>query len=120
MSTLKEALEYLVTYLDKGNAILVVGLQDLDPQIPNIHNFYPKKYWESIEHLGYGFFEGKTEHGEFSFDGGFSMHNIDLKEGEKVKWLSWSLLRASPEVLQDLGYDISEVKRKLQKIMETI
>ena len=112
----KEVLTYLLMeWLEKGNPVLIVGLDDSNPDIPTIHNFYPRKYYESIEHYGWGFFEGKTEHGTFSFDAGGAMHHHRFDGGG---WLSWSPLRTSnAEVLKDLGYDFNRVKSALKIII---
>jgi len=92
--------------------LLVVGLNH--PDVPTIHNFCPKKYSCSIRHCGYGFFEGKTEKGAFSFDGGGAMVHCEFKEG----WLSWSPLRVENDgVLELLGYDFKKVEVALQGII---
>ena len=56
--------------------------------IPGIHDFYPKRYYSSIEHCGFGIFEGRTEHGRFSFDGGGAMRRVQAGEGEDREYLS--------------------------------
>ena len=104
----REILELLLREIHKKNAILVVGLDNSN--IPTIHNFCPKKYRESIQHCGYGFFEGQTEKGEFNFDAGGAMKHHEFEGGR----LSWSPLRASDEVLSLLGYDFDKVERALQ------
>jgi hypothetical protein len=106
----------LLQKIEEGEAVLIVGLDDA--RIPDIHNFYPRKYYTSIEHLGYGFFEGKTEHGTFSFDGGGAMHHHDLSnEG----FISWSYLRTeNAEVLKDLLYDFEKVKSALKEIISQL
>jgi hypothetical protein len=114
--TRREVLEHLLEKLEKGEAVLIVGLAD-DKRIPTIHNFYPKKYWESIEHHGWGFFEGKTEHGTFSFDGGGAMIHHSWNDGKSPRWISWSPLRANQEVLKDLGYDCEKVATILKNII---
>jgi len=114
--TKKEVLVMLLQKVEQGESVLIVGLDD--PRIPNIHNFYPKKYYESIEHQGFGFFQGKTEHGTFSFDGGGMMCHYDLDGGG---WISWSPLRSeNPEVLKDLEYDFEKVKTVLKEIISQL
>jgi len=114
--TKKEVLAMLLQKVERGEPILIVGLDD--SRIPTIHNFYPKRYYESIEHHGFGFFEGKTEHGTFSFDGGGAMNHYTL-DGDG--WISWSPLRPeNPEVLKDLGYNFEEVKTALKEIISQL
>ena len=106
--TKREILGLLLIKIRKRNPILIVGLDN--PDIPTIHNFYPKEYKESIRHCGYGFFEGQTEKGEFSFDAGGAMRHHEFEGG----WLSWSPLRAADDVLDLLGYDFEKVEKALQ------
>ncbi|GAH82817.1 unnamed protein product, partial [marine sediment metagenome] len=76
-------------------------------------------YYKSIRHQGFGFFEGRTEHGEFSFDGGGAMRHVSTgrydEKGRRLpgpyESLSWCPLSAEPEVLEDLGYDVEAVKQ---------
>lgn len=112
----KEALAMLLEkYLTKGEPLLIVGLDD--ERVPDIHNFYPKQYYPSIQHLGFGFFEGQTEHGKFSFDAGGAMHHLELEDG----WISYSLLRTDNEqVLKDLGYDVEKVSETIREVIEKI
>ena len=112
----KQVLEDLLERLEAGNPTIIVGLEHKD--IPALHNFYPKKYYESIKHLGFGFFEGKTEHGKFSFDGGGAMRHHNFKE---EGWLSWSPLRTdNQEVIKDLGYDFQRVSKALREIINSL
>ena len=115
-----EAIESLIDYVEKGEPILVLDVEG----VPTIHNFYPRKYFKSIDHLGFGFFQGETEHGKFNFDAGGAMHDWRWDDGKEPKWIAWSPLRVdNPEVLKDLGYDIETVKValfKAKKAMEAI
>lgn len=97
----------LLRYVEEGDAILTAG--EIHEAIPTIHNFYPQKYYTSIKHLGFGFFEGETEQGKFSFDAGGAMH----RNGR----ISWTLLRAKENVLKDLGYDSEKVKNALKELI---
>ena len=108
----KEVLEALLKRVNEGKPTIIVGLDNKD--IPTLHNFHPKKYRESIRHRGFGFFEGRTEHGEFSFDAGGAMRHV--RSGDD--WLSWSPLRANAEVLKDLEYDFETVKTAIKRILE--
>lgn len=103
--TKKEILSKLLARIQQKKPILIVGLDN--PDIPNIHNFCPKRYKDSVKHCGFGFFEGTTEKGTFSFDGGGAMvHESSL---------SWTPLRVENDgVLELLGYDFSKVERALQ------
>ena len=110
--TQKEVLTKLLEMVRQRKPILIVGLNDLD--VPTIHNFCPKEYRSSIRHCGYGFFEGKTEKGTFSFDAGGAMVHYEFKEG----WLSWSPLRVGNDgVLELLGYDFKKVEVALQRMI---
>ena len=111
--------EKLLSYLEDGEAVLVVAKGHIEG-VPDIHNFYRKnpekadQYWRSIKHCGFGFFEGRTEHGEFSFDAGGAMRHVQSGD----EWISWSPLRASAEVLKDLEYDFDSVKAAIKRILE--
>ena len=109
---IRQGWEEMLHRLERGGAIIMAGGERYG--IPDLHTFYPKRYYKSIEHCGFGFFEGNTEHGAFSFDGGGAMRHFQ-GEGE---WLSYSPLRASPEVLKDLGYDIEKVKAAVKEIID--
>ena len=109
----KRVLEMLAKELEKGRPVIIVGVDH--PDIPNLHNFYPKKYYETIVHRGFGFFEGRTEHGVFSFDAGGAMRSRHFDNGE---WVSWSPLRAQNEqVLKDLEYDCEKVANAIREII---
>ena len=108
----EEAIEELIEKVRDGQAILVAGLEN--PQVPTIHNFCPEKYRPSIRHLGFGFFEGKTEHGEFSFDAGGAMREYRGKGW----WIAWTPLRAEKAVLEDLGYSHEKVEEGLRNEKE--
>lgn len=98
----------LLDYLEEEDAaILTAGTIHKD--IPTIHDFYPARYYKSIDHMGFGFFEGRTESGTFSFDGGGAMR--------RNGWISWTPLRATKEVLADLGYSREKVKKALKELI---
>lgn len=104
----REAYLILLEYVEKkGKPILTA--QDIHPDIPTIHNF-ARKYHDSVEHLGYGCFRGKTEHGEFDFDAGGAMN----RDGG----ISWTTLQADEHVLRDLGYDTRKVVRALKQLID--
>ena len=110
----KDILQNLLSKLERGEPVLIIGLNR--ECVPSIHNFYPKKYYGSIQHRGWGFFEGRTEHGTFSFDGGGAMQHHHFEDGT---WLSWSSLRVdNPEVLKDLEYDCNKVAVILREVIE--
>jgi len=113
---IRQTWETMQLLLEKGQAVLVAN--DVY-ELPTIHDFYrhdPEKsegYHKSIKHHGFGFFEGETEHGKFSFDGGGAMRHVSAGSygEEDYESLSWCPLRAEPEVLEDLGYDVDAVKQ---------
>jgi len=120
---IRQVWETILSLLEKGQAVLVASDEH---GLPTIHNFYrrdPEKgdrYRKSIKHCGFGFFEGETERGEFSFDGGGAMRHVSTGRydekgrrlsGTPYESLSWCPLRTSPEVLEDLGYDVDAVKQ---------
>jgi len=111
---IRQAWETMLSLLERGQSVLVAN----DSYgLPTIHDFYrrdPEKsegYYKSIKHCGFGFFEGRTENGEFSFDGGGPMRHVSAGSyGEKgYESLSWCPLRAEAEVLRDLDYDVEAV-----------
>jgi hypothetical protein len=110
----KEVFETLLKRVNEGTAILMVSIEKFEP-IPTIHNFYPEKYYSSINHLGFGVFKGSTEHGDFTFCGGGAMEHHNFGEND---WIAWTSLDGSPEVLKDLGYDFEAVKGKLKQLIE--
>jgi len=110
---IREAWEKMLSFLEEGRAVVVA--QD-DQGLPTLHNFYrqnPEKaqqYWETIKHLGFGCFKGYTEHGEFQFCGGGAMHHVQTGS----RYLSWSPVDGSPEVIADLDYDIEKAKETIK------
>jgi tetrahydromethanopterin S-methyltransferase subunit G len=101
-----DAYEKLLKYVKGGTAILTAG--EIHKDIPTIHNF-AKKYHNSVEHMGYGLFRGRTGHGEFNFDAGGAMN----RDGG----VSWTTLSADKSVLRDLKYNMVKVKRALQELL---
>jgi len=115
----QEAYQELLRQVENGGAILTAGR--IHPDIPIIQEVghqegMPLKCLSEVKHLGFGFFRGETQHGEFSFDGGGAMNQV--KDGDK--WLfGWTSLRASAEVLGDLGYDLDKVAQALESLIAT-
>jgi len=107
--TKREVLEYLLNkYIKQKKPILIVGLENKN--IPNIHNFYPGKYYETIKHCGFGLFKGKTPNGAFYFNAGGAMIHFSFGNS----WLSFTPLSVENEkVLQDLNYDFERVEKAL-------
>jgi hypothetical protein len=104
----------MLELLEKGQAVLVASDSYGLPTIHNFHRRDPEKaYHKSIKHLGFGLLRGRTENGEFFFDGGAAMRHADAgKPGEEgYERLSWCPLEAVPEILKDLGYDVDAVKQ---------
>jgi len=112
---IREAWEEILERLERGEAVLTAGSGTSG--IPGIHNFYPKRYYPSIEHCGFGFFEGRTENGKFSFDGGGAMRHVQSGEGEDREYLSWTPLRAEKAVLEDLGFDFQAAREAVKEIL---
>ena len=111
---IRQAWETMRSLLEKGLPVLVASDEHGLPTIHNFHRRDPKKaYHKSIKHCGFGLFRGRTENGEFFFDGGGAMRLAKAgKPGEEgYEWLSWCPLEAETEVLKDLGYDVEAVKQ---------
>jgi hypothetical protein len=112
-------LEQLLTRIENGEPMLIVGLDNKD--IPTIHNFYQKKYYESIQHYGFGEFHGKTEHGTFTFFGGGAMDDYHWEDNETPNWIAWCPLYFSNRtVLQDLGYDCQKTAGVLKEVISKL
>ena len=112
---IRQAWEAMLELLEKGQGVLVAS----DSYgLPTIHNFYrhdpetAEAHYKTIKHWGFGVFKGKTENGEFGFDGGGAMKHVTAGSyGEEgYVSLSWCPLWADAEVLRDLGYDVEAVK----------
>ena len=112
---IRGAWEEIPGRLEGRGAVLLSGSGM--PGIPGIHNFYPKRYYPSIEHCGFGFFEGRTERGKFSFDGEGAMRHAQAGEGEDREYLSWTPLRAEEAVLEDLGYDFEAAMEAVRRVL---
>ena len=111
MNSKREVYQKLLDRMSTG-AILTAG--EIHEDIPTIHSL-PGKYHSSVRHLGFGVFTGKTENGEFQFDGGGAMRRESAPENEY--FLSWCPLTASPEVLDNLGYDKAQVTAALKGLI---
>ena len=109
----KEVYQKLLEKLNTSGSILTAG--EIHPDIPTIHSIAGTKYHPSVRHIGYGCFIGKTEHGEFTFDGGGAMYRESIP-GQDY-FLSWCPLTASQEVLDDLGYNTSQVISALESLI---
>jgi len=94
-----------------NNAPILTG-KEIHPDIPTMHNF-TNGYHSSVRHCGFGLFIGRTPSGKFSFDGGSSMMNERLNDSYLF---SWTPLRASQEVLDELGYDRGAVEAALREL----
>ena len=106
--------EKMLSYLEEGQAVVVASDSH---GLPTLHNFYkqdPEKteqYRKTIKHLGFGYFKGHTENGEFEFCGGGAMNYARAEDGT---YLSWTTVNGSPEVLADLDYDIEKAKEVIR------
>ena len=86
----------------------------IHPDIPTLGESHSWPYHSSVEHLGFGFFRGKTPSGEYQFDGGGAMRRATDDEGNYV---SWTPVVASSAVLSELGYDLGRVERALVELI---
>jgi len=100
------AYKKLLQKVTSGTPILTAG--EIHDDIPTIHTF-AKKYHSSVKHLGYGMFRGETPNGQFTFDAGGAMN----RDGD----ISWTTLDADKNVLRDLGYNMSKVKKALKELL---
>ena len=96
-----------------GVAVLTAGV--IDPAIPTIHDVgirdgHRLRATGEIRHAGFGFFVGSTPAGEFSFTGGGAMQELP------APGCGWTVLRATPAVLDALGYDMDAVTAALERL----
>lgn len=78
---------------------------------------FPRRWHDTVSHLGFGCFEGKTHRGKFSFDGGGAMMRIQNGEGKHV--FSYTRLRAEPHVIEEMEYDFNAVCLALKEMLQT-
>ena len=74
MQPRKEVINNLIIQVKAKVPLLVIGFDN--DLIYDIHNFYPIKYYKSIEHMGFGVFKGYTEHGKFTFCAGGALYDV--------------------------------------------
>lgn len=96
-----------------GVAVLTAGV--IDPAIPTIHDVGTRdghrlRATGEVVHCGFGFFRGSTPAGEFSFMGGGAMNDLP------APGCGWTVLRADPGVLDELGYDLDAVRAALERL----
>jgi len=101
------------TELRHGVGVLTAG--EIDPAIPMIHDVGTRdghrlRATGEVVHCGFGFFKGSTSAGEFSFDGGGAMNELP------APGCGWTVLRADPGVLDELGYDMDAVRAALERL----
>jgi hypothetical protein len=120
-----EALKEILQGLKNGEPFIIIGLKDKQVnQMVALHSKrlgtdYGGRYYSSIRHLGWGFFEAKTPNGTFSFDGGGAM--LRAGDVEKKTFISWSPLRIENKfVLDDLDYPFDEVIAAIEKELSEI
>jgi len=109
MSEVHKAWVRIRAMLENHQAVLTAG----EHGIPTIHDF-AGKYHSTVQHRGFGWFEGSTEHGKFDFDAGGLMESARDEDGT---WLAFTQLRASTEVLADLGYDFKKAHTRVMEIL---
>jgi len=101
-----EAIDKLLSKVTSGKPILTAGKYHED--IPTIHDV-AGKYHNTVDHMGFGMFQGHTPHGKFTFDGGGAMYHTGN--------VSWCLLGVeNPAVLRDLKYSLPKVKAALKEL----
>lgn len=99
--TKQEAFDKMLRFLATGTGILTSS--EIHPDIPTVHDVGNRGHRLQTAgpttHLGFGFFEAKTENGKVSFDGGGAMYRVKDENGN---WLfSWTALKGN---VDDLGY----------------
>lgn len=118
INTKKELIEDIKKRMEGGEAYLIVGLKN--PKVYTLHNLdsikHGGKYYASVRHLGFGCFEGRTENGKFDFCGGGAMVRYDF-DG---KFISYTHLNGSEEILQDLGYDFDRMLEGLTEELNSL
>jgi len=107
-----EALQILKEHLTAGNAILTAG--NLHDNIPTIHNISHRdgaslKVDSEVLHAGFGCFYAKVGGRDITFDGGGAM--------TRIADISYTLLQATPEQLESMGYDIEEVLASVEELI---
>ena len=107
----REVYQKLLNELNERAAILTSG--EIHEDIPTIHNF-TGQYHPTVKHMGFGFFFGKTENGEFQFEGGGALRRERIDD---KYFLSWCPLSASQVVLDDLNYDKPKVVAALESLI---
>jgi len=114
--TRKMVLESLVENLKAGRAYYFRGIQDeeLENQLfPSGGSPVFGKFWSSVDHVGFGLFNGRTSNGKFDFDGGGALIRPVLPDGD---YLAYSEIRTeNPQVLEDLKYPFDTVIKALEK-----
>lgn len=111
--TRKYVLESLLDGLNKGYPFVILGLKDEGiPVKATAQTFGKGKYWSSVDHVGYGVFNGETEHGRFSFCGGSALTKPVLPDDD---YLAYSPITFENEaVLADLEYPFEQVIRAIE------
>lgn len=107
-----EIYQKLLEFHTKNAPILTAS--QIHPDVPTMHNF-TDGYHSTVRHCGFGMFLGHTESGKFSFDGGGAMYRERTEDDEY--FLSWTALRASQQVLDDLGYNCEAVAEGLRALI---
>jgi hypothetical protein len=117
----RDVLDFLIDRLHEKHAVLVTSSSDLDlsRNIPDLSDFCPEKYRQTVKQVfSTGFvvkLEGKTEAGRFSFRPVMTPFHWG-----RESWIAYTELEAKPEVLSLLGYDIAKACDKLEAIRNQI
>jgi len=114
MNSKKEVLTYLLKRVEEGKPFIIVcGTENKKLAKVGVNSFCPEQYSNTIRHLGFGLFEGRTPEGRFSFLAGGAMFHYQFPNGE---WLSISPISTeNKRVLKALNYPFETVKEALKE-----
>jgi len=122
MENKKSILKQLLDKIQQHEPLIIVGIKELGDKV-SLHSQElgigcDARFWESVKHLGFGYFEGETPNGKFTFEAGGAMHSYNF---EDKSWLSYSKLCVdNDKVLKDLNYPFEEVSRILTDLINSL
>lgn len=108
----KTDLQILLDHVNQGTAVLTAGR--IHENIPTIHDVSHRdgarlKTDSEVGHFGFGHFEALVGTQNVAFAGGGLMNRTES--------FSWTVLRANPNQLHVMGYDLAEVKDALVELI---
>jgi len=110
MQTRKEALLEMQYILCGGTGVLTSS--EIHPDIPLIHDVgHALKILGEVQHMGFGFFNAKTENGSVNFDGGGAMKRVNGDDGEPFSWCPFS------GEIADTGYNVNKVRKAIEELL---